>query len=385
MNFKIMNRKTVLVEVTLCLVSCILLSGCAEKVKADPKAEAPPPAIVEHEPDSSLVKVDHPDKFPLATAEKRTAAPELNVTGTVNPDVSRSIPVISVASGRILEIHARLGDTVEKGQLMMRVQSPDIAQAFSDYRQAIADEKLTKAQLERSKILYEKGAVAQKDLEVAEDAESKASVAVETALDHVKVLGADPNHPSPIIDVLAPVSGVITDQQVTSAAGTQGLASPNPFTISDLTHVWIVCDVYENDMAFVRLGEFADIHLNAYPKLALKGKISNISPVLDPNLRTAKVRLEVPNPGLFRLGMFVTATFHGLESEMHAVVPSTAILHLHDREWVYTPAENGQFRRVEVEGGKMLADNKLQEILTGIKPGDQVVSNALVLQNTVEQ
>jgi cobalt-zinc-cadmium efflux system membrane fusion protein len=380
-----MNRKINLFAVALCLASTILLSSCTEKVKADPKSEAPPPAIVEHEPDSSLVKVDHPDKFPLATAAKRTAAPELNVTGAVSADVSRSIPVISLASGRILEIHARLGDTVEKGQLMMRVQSPDIAQAFSDYRQAVADETLAKAQLSRSKILYEKGAVAQKDLEVAEDAEAKTVVAVETALDHIKVLGADPQHPSPIIQILAPVSGVITDQQVTSAAGTQGLASPNPFTISDLSHVWIICDVYENDMSFVRIGEYADIHLNAYPKMVLKAKVSNISPVLDPNLRTTKVRLEVANPGLLRLGMFVTATFHGLESEVRAVVPSTAILHLHDREWVYMPAENGQFRRVEVEGGNMLSDNRLQEVLSGIKPGDQVVSNALVLQNTVEQ
>ena len=382
-----MNRKIkiMLMEVTLCLAASLLFSSCAEKVKADPKAEAPPPAIVEHEPDSSLVKVDHPDKFPLATATKRTAAPELNVTGTVNPDVSRAIPVISVATGRILEIHARLGDTVTKGQLMMRVQSPDIAQAFSDYRQAIADETLAKAQLDRSKILYEKGAIAQKDLEVAQDTEDKAVVSVETAFDHVKVLGADPKHPSAIIDIVAPASGVITDQQVTNAAGTQGLASPNPFTISDLSHVWILCDVYENDLSFPRLGEYADIHLNAYPKMVLKGKISNIGPVLDPNLRTAKVRLEVANAGLLRLGMFVTATFHGLESEVHAVVPSTAILHLHDREWVYTPAENGQFRRVEVEGGNMLDDNKFQEIVSGIKPGDQVVSNALVLQITVEQ
>src|SRR5579872_6253956 len=332
-----MNRNILLMEVTLCLAPIILFSSCAEKVKADPKAEAPPPAIVEHEPDSSLVKVDHPDQFPLATAEKRSAAPELNVTGTVNPDVSRSIPVISVASGRILEIHARLGDTVEKGQLMMRVQSPDIAQAFSDYRQAIADEKLTKAQLERSKILYEKGAVAQKDLEVAEDAESKAVVAVETALDHVKVLGADPNHPSPIIDILAPVSGVITDQQVTSAAGTQGLASPNPFTISDLTHVWIVCDVFENDLKNVRLGEFADVRLNAYPDRTVRARIDNIGPILDPNIRTAKVRLEVENNGLMRFGMFATATFHGMEKKMAALVPSTAILHLHDRDWVYMP------------------------------------------------
>ena len=131
-------------------------------------------------------------------------------------------------------------------------------------------------------------------------------------------------------------------------------------------------------------GEYADVRLNAYPNQVFKGRIGNISPILDPNLRTAKVRLEMRNPGIMRLGMFVTATFHSLQSETHATVPASAVLHLHDRDWVYVPAGSGQFRRLEVTGGKMLPGN-LQEILAGIRPGQQVVSNALVLQATAEQ
>ena len=186
------------------------------------------------------------------------------------------------------------------------------------------------------------------------------------------------------MEVFAPVSGVITDQQITNQSGVQALTPPNPFTISDLSHVWIICDVYENNMAQVHIGEYADIHLNAYPDRVLKARISNILPVMDPNIRTAKVRLEVENPGLMRLGMFVTATFHGQTMEKRATVPATAILHLHDREWVYTPLGNGAFRRQEVAAGSMLPDN-LQEVISGLKPGDQVVANALVFQNTVEQ
>src|SRR5208337_1554060 len=182
----------------------------------------------------------------------------------------------------------------------------------------------------------------------------KAKVTVETALNHLQILGADPHNPSAIIEVRAPASGVITDQQVTAAAGTQGLASPNAFTISDLSQVWILCDVYENDLPFVRLGEYADIHLNAYPNQVLRGRIGNIGSVLDPNLRTAKVRLEVQNPGMLRLGMFATATFYGLKKEVHATVPASAILHLHDRNWVYVPIEGGRFQRLEVVAGKML-------------------------------
>jgi cobalt-zinc-cadmium efflux system membrane fusion protein len=332
---------------------------------------------------AGLLKVDDPSKFPLATAGEHDAAPELKVTGVVGADVSRNIPVITLASGRVTEIHARLGDTVTEGQLLMKVQSADISGAYSDYEQALADETLARAQFDRAKILFDKGAIAQKDLEVAQDAATKAQVTVKTTLDHLRVLGTDPDHPSAIVEVRAPVSGVITDQQVTTAAGVQGLASPNPFTISDLSSIWILCDVYENDLAQVRLGQYADVRLNAYPNQDLKGRIGNISPVLDPSTRTAKVRLEMHNPGTMRIGMFVTATFHGLQKQVHATVPAPAILHLHDRDWVYVPAGGAQFRRVEVVGGDMLPGN-LQEV-KGIQPGQKVVSNALVLQSTVEQ
>jgi cobalt-zinc-cadmium efflux system membrane fusion protein len=369
------------------LAAGISLVGCAAKKKADAAAEAPPAAQVESAPDPTNVKVDHPEQFPVVTATEYTAAPDMNVTGTVTPDISRQIPVITLATGRIIEIHARIGDVVQKGQLLLKVQSSDISGAFSDYRQAVADEILSKAQLERARILFDKGAIAAKDVEVAVDVDDKAKVTVETTEQRLKILGVDKDHPSPIVDIMAPVSGIITDQQATFAGGAQSIGSGAlpAFTISDLTHVWIIADVYENDMADLHMGEYADIHLNAYPNRTIKGRISNIGPILDPNIRTAKVRLEVENPdGFLRLGMFATVTFHGMKKETHASVPATAILHLHDREWVYVPAGAGKFRRVEVTAGNMLP-NSMQEIVTGLAPGQQVVSNALVLQNTVEQ
>ena len=358
------------------------VTGCSDA--SDPKAEAPPPLKLEHQPDPSIVKVDRPERFSLVTASEHDAAPSLSVTGVVSPDVSRTVPVVSLASGRVVDIRARLGDTVQKGQLLMRVRSSDIAGAFSDYRKAVADEVLARSQYDRAKVLYDKGAISKNDLQVAEDAEDKAKVDLETTEERLKVLGAGPDHPSPIVDINAPVSGVITDQQVTLSSGIQAFAAPNPFTISDLSHVWIICDVYENDMAFVQLGEYADVHFNAYPDKLFKGRIGNIGPILDPNIRSTKVRLEMPNPGLMRAGMFVTATFHGKKIEKHAAVPATAVLHLHDRDWVYAAMEGGQFRRVEVKGGDMLRGN-IQEIISGIQPGQRVVANALELQNTTEQ
>ena len=358
-------------------------AGCGEG-KGDPKAEAPPAAKVENEQDVNVVTVDHPEQFPLFTAIEHAATTQLVATGVVSPDVARTVPVISIASGRVVEIRARLGDTVEKGQILLRVQSSDISSAFSDYRKAVADEVVARAQFDRAKELYEKGAFALKDKESAQDTQDKAKIDVETAAERLRVLGGNVDHPTGVVEIRAPVSGVITDQQVTNAGGVAGLGSPNPFTISDLSHVWILCDVYENDLASVHVGETAEIHLNAYPDKVFGGRIANIGPILDPNLRTAKVRIEVENPGLMKIGMFVTATFHGEKKETHAAVPANAILHLHDREWVYMPAGNKTFRRVEVTAGETLPNN-MQEIITGVRAGQQVVTNALVLQNTVEQ
>ncbi len=267
----------------------------------------------------------------------------------------------------------------------MKVQSSDISSAFSDYRKATADEQLARTQAERAKLLFDKGAMSQNEMQIADDAAAKAKVDVETTAERLRVLGAtDLNHVTGIVGITAPISGVITDQQITNAAGVQGLSSPNPFTISDLSTVWILCDVYENDLSDVHLGETAAIRLNAYPDKTFTGVISNIGSILDPNLRTAKVRIEVKNPGLMRPGMFATAIFRGQKPEHSAAVPATAILHLHDRDWVYIPAGDKKFRRVQVKAGDMLPD-QLQVVLSGISTGQQVVTNALEFQNRVEQ
>jgi len=378
MKTRFLNR---IFPAALCL-PLLWFAGCSSKPNEN--AEAPPKVTVEAELDANNFKVDHPEQFPLVTAVEHKAVPALNVTGVVQPDIARAVPVISLATGRVVEIKARLGDTVEKGQLLLRVRSGDVSGAYQTYLKAENDERLSRIQLERAQTLYDKGAIAKSALEQADDTEADAKADLTAATEQLRLLGIDKDHPSGIVDITAPISGVITDQEVTNASGVQGLSGPNPFTISDLSYVWIICDVYENDLDAVHVGQYADIHLNAYPDEVLKGRVDNILPILDPNIRTAKVRLEVQNPGMMRIGMFVTATFYGKQAESHSAVPATAVLHLHDREWVYTPLGSGHFKRVEVVSGNMLSD-KQQEIVSGIKPGDQVVANALDLQNTVEQ
>jgi membrane fusion protein, heavy metal efflux system len=367
----------------LCLALTLAIAACTSG-KADPKAEAPPPAQVVPEFNAKDFKVDRPELFPLATAVEYKTAPALNVTGVVQPDISRAVPVVSLAAGRVIEIKARLGDFVQKGQVLLKVQSNDVSGAYQTYLKAQNDERLARTQLERAQTLYDKGAVAKSALEITEDAEQDAQADLSAATEQLRLLGINKEHPSGIVDIVAPISGVITDQQVTNSSGVQGLSGPNPFTISNLDYVWIVCDVYENDLDAVKVGQIADIHLVGYPDQVFKGRIDNILPILDPNIRTAKVRIEVANPGMMRIGLFVTATFYGKQPETHASVPANAILHLHDREWVYEPLGNGHFKRQEIVTGNMLPGNQ-QEVVKGLKPGDKVVSNALDLQSTVEQ
>jgi membrane fusion protein, heavy metal efflux system len=369
------------VPIALCSMLALLFA-CSSK--PDPAAEAPPKAVVESELDANNFTVDHPERFPLVTAVEHKSVPALNVTGVVQPDIARAVPVISIATGRVVEIKARLGDTVEKGQVLLRVRSSDVSGSYQAYMKAENDERLARIQLQRAQTLYEKGAIAKAAVEQAQATEDDAKADLTATLEQLHLLGIDKDHPSAIVDITAPISGVITDQQVTNASGIQGLSGPNPFTISDLSYVWIICDVYENDLDAVRVGDSADIRLNAYPNQLLKGRVDNVLPILDPNIRTAKVRIEVKNPGMIRIGMFASATFYGKKPEMHSAVPATAVLHLHDRDWIYAPIGNGHFKRVAVVTGNMLPD-KQQEIVSGMKPGDQVVANALDLQNTVEQ
>jgi cobalt-zinc-cadmium efflux system membrane fusion protein len=376
-------------QAALTLAGAVLAVGCGLRgtaQQATATAGDPPPANVVQVADAGLFTVDRPDQFPLAAATARSTTSELIVTGTVAPDVSRQVPVPSLATGRIVEVDARLGDQVAKGRLLFKVRSSDIGGAFSNYRQAVKNEGLTKIQLARANLLFDHGAIPKSAQEIAQTAEDDNLVVLETAREQLGLLGVDPDHPTSIVNVYAPVAGTITDQQITSQSAVQAYSAPNPFTISDLSFVWVICDVYENDLAGVRVGDTAEITLNAYPGRMFRGRVGIIGTILDPTIRTAKVRIEVRNPGIMRLGMFARATFRGQTTEMHTIVPASAVLHIHDRDFVYVPAPGNRFRRVEVVSGDLLPDNlSLQEISSGLAPGQQVVTNALVLDHVLAQ
>jgi len=368
---------------TLAAGLLLLSAGCSRNSDANAPAAQ---VKVEEAPDPTLVEIDHPERFALTAVRTRKAYEELRVNGVVAPDVARTVPVLSLAGGRAVDIRARLGDDVKKGQVLVSISSPDIAQAFADYQKFQADELLAHQQLVRSQTLYDKGAIAQRDLEAAENAENKAKTDLQTALQRLRILGADPNHPSPVIEMRAPVSGTVVEQNVAGGGAVRSTdSSPNLFTIADLSQVWVLCDVYENNLAQVQVGDFAEVRLNAYPNRVFRARVINISRVLDPATHTAKVRLELDNPdGLMRAGMFVTATFRSQTERTVMAVPSTAVLRLHDRDWAFRSEGGGKFRRTPIQAGPVAPDNS-QEVLSGLSPGTQVVVDALQFSNAAEE
>src|ERR1700689_4970197 len=184
------------------LLAACLLAGCGTKDNA--AAEAPPPATVVPGLDVTHFSVDHPERYPVAMVVQYEAPSKLVVTGSVYPDISRTVPVVTLASGRVVDIRARLGDTVKKGQVLLRIRSDDVAGGFDAYRKAVSDELLARKQLDRTTLLYEHGAMAMQDVEAAQDNEDDAKTTLDTATEHLKLLGNDPEHPGGMVEITAP-------------------------------------------------------------------------------------------------------------------------------------------------------------------------------------
>jgi len=378
-----MKKKNKMLLRTAAIGGALFLAGMGVSCSGDPKAA---PTKSEITLDPNLYTVEHPDLFKLATVETRDLPTMLNANGSVTPDVNSTIHVTSQGSGRVVELQVRLGDYVKKGQELLSIHSADLAGAFSDYQKAAADERLARKAFDRAQLLYSHGALAEKDVQQADDTEEKAKLDVQNAEQRVRLLGGDPAHPSSLIVLRAPVSGTIVEQNISGFEGIKSLDnSPNLFTIADLTQVWVLSDVYENDLGEVHLGDTAEIRLNAYPDKTYHGQVADISRVLDPATRSAKVRIVLSNrDGSLRPGMFAVSTFRSRKSQPRIVVPSTAIIRLQDKDWAFRKDGAQQFRRVEVHTLGGLADG-MQPIQGGLKAGEEIVANALEFSSAIAE
>ena len=369
----------------LLLVLLVALGGCS-KPQVTAASDSAPVATVETVADRNVVSVDKPERFTTAKVASRMEADQISANGSVAADISKTLAVNSLSSGRVADVRVRLGDDVQKGQVLLTMTSPDMQQGISDYQKFQAVEKLARIQLDRAELLFSKGAYAKKDLEVADDAYRRAKIDTQTTAERIRILGGDPEHPSAVIEIHAPGSGTIIEQNVTAAGGVKSQDnSPNLFTIADLSSVWVLVDIYENDLARVHLGDRVDIELNAYPDRRFRGRVTNISKLLDPTTRSTKVRIELPNEnGLLRPNMFAIGHFVSQSANARLVIPAGAALRLQDRDWVYVRLNARQFRKTEVQVGSGNPDKTLQ-VLSGLHAGDEVITEALLFDRELQK
>ena len=328
-----------------------------------------------------MVRVADSKRFTVARVETRVIPNELRVNGLVVPDDTRTVHVTSVAGGTLVDLRAHLGDEVQRGQVLLVTRTPGLTKAIIDYRRALADQLVADTALQRMRELSDRQSLDPRDVRRAKhDAETAASD-VHTAAEQIRMLGGDLRQRSALIAVRAPITGTVVQQTTASRGAAESPDdSPNLLTIADLSRVWMLCDVYENDLADVQVGDPAEVYLPAYPDRPFAGTVIDISRVLDVSTRTAKVRIGLDNQaGLLRLGMLATARI-AVRGTTRTVAPASAVLRLEDRSWVFREEAPSRFRRKEVQAGRILPDGT-QEILGGLSPGDSVVADAHELEN----
>jgi len=306
----------------------------------------------------------------------------LRAPGVVEPNAYKQVVVTPVVSGRITRVEAELGQHVQRGQTLAQIFSPELAEAQTRYISARAELEAHEQELARTETLVEIGAASRQELERIHAGHTARRADVQSAAsrlqllglstDAIEALGPEKNQ-SATTDVPAPITGVVTERLANVGLNVDQAAKL--FTVVDLSTVWVVANLYEKDFARVRVGSPATVTTNAYPDWVLQGRVSYIDPQVSADTRTAKVRLEVPNPrNELRLGMYAEALLgDGGGGPSTAVIPRSAVQNVGNRTVVYlvNPKEPGKFVEREVRLGAVTGDQVA--VVSGVQPGDVVV------------
>ena len=336
-------------------------------------------------PELFTIPQDQISHVQVITAQPTALARTLRLTGAVAYNGFRTTPVITQVSGPVNRIAVVPGQKVKKGQPMLYVASPDYSQLRSNYLKAKDAYSLAQKAYTRAKDLYQHHAIAEQNLEQAESAEVQAGGDMASAAAALKVMGiTDPDAlvkapPSFEVPVLAPISGEVVEQLVSAGQFIQP-GTTQCFTISDMSTVWVLVNVYQKDLPFVKSGDQVSIQTDAYPDV-FHGRISYVAEALDPNTRTLQARIETNNPGeKLKKDMFVTATVNAGTIKDAIALPNSAVLRDSENQpFVYAEVGSNQFGRRGVTLGENFGGQ--MQIINGVKPGDQVVGNgSLFLQ-----
>lgn len=311
----------------------------------------------------------------IATAAvQRVPLPDyLEMAALIQADPTRVVRVYPPVSGRLIEVDVHPADYVERGQVLAVLASSDVAAARAAYRQAVADAQVKRQALERSRLLYDNHVIALRDRQQAEADAQMSAAALESALERLQLLNVDTAGSSDQVSVTAPRAGVVTDLGAAPGEYAKSLDNSNPLcTIADLAGVWAVGDVYEKDVATVKLGDSADVTVSAYPGETRRGRVTAISSSVDTATRTLKVRVALPNPGM-RLKPAMFAQIRVVRAVRSAVVvPSMAVVREGPSAFVYMQRRPGHFARRAVTLGRD-TDGAKVEVTSGLAPGDTIV------------
>lgn len=375
------------VQSAMALTLVLILAGCTSRDKehANRMTSFSANASASETPQLFTIPEDQMSHVQVVTVEPSTLTRTLRLTGAVAYNAFKTTPVITQVGGPVTRILVAPGEHVRAGQPMLDVSSPDYSQLLDSYLKAADSSRLANKNYARAQDLYQHHAIAERDLEQAESDRNQAKADLDAADQGMKILGI--KNPSALatatasaqIPVLAPISGEVVERlvapgQVVQAGQTQA------FTISDLSTVWVLANVYQADLAFIRSGDDVVVQTDAYPG-SFHGRISYIAPALDPNTRTLQARVVVDNPGeKLKKDMYCTVTVTAGSLANAIAVPDSSILRDDNNQpFVYVAVSANQFGRRDVELGE--SQSGKAQILKGISAGDRVVGDgSLFLQ-----
>lgn len=293
----------------------------------------------------------------------------VTLTATIQPNQDRIAHVAARVPGRIVRVNATLGQRVSRGQTLAVLDSLEIGEARSVHRQARSEVALAQADFARYERLYKEQIVPQKEWLRARSQLEKSQSALSAASEKLKLLGASPEGQGSVFPVSAPFAGIIIEKKAVVGE----LAEPKDmlFTVADLRTVWIEANLFEQDLGRVKVGSDAVVSVAAYPNETFRGKLSYISNTMDKETRTARARIEVPNPGeKLKLDMFATVVLQTETATKGLVVPQDAVVIIDNKPSVYVE-HSGGFEARPVELGDKLQGRVV--LKSGVKPGDLVV------------
>lgn len=332
------------------------------------------------------IPADQMSHVQVITLQPVTMTHTLRLTGTVAYNAFKTTPVITQVGGPVSRILVVPGDRVKMGQPMLEVSSPDYAQLLDGYLKAADSYRLADRFYVRAQDLYAHHAIAQQDLETAESNRNQAQADLNAAEQGMRILGI--KNPADLakvpssaqIPVLAPLAGEVVERLVSPGQVVQA-GQTQAFTISDLSTVWVLANVYQADLRYVRSGDGVEVRTDAFPGASFHGKISYVSPALDPNTRTLQARIVVDNPGeRLKRDMYCTVTVTAGVLKDALAVPDAAVMRDDNNQpFVYVLGGQGQFMRRDVELGEM--QNGQTQIVNGVSAGDKAVGDgSLFLQ-----